>query len=73
MQIRGMSYNTETNESRVEVEVPTSLNASVQSLSQRYRVTLEGPFTFDSDELYEATAAALEAAGVNVLPFEPPA
>lgn len=69
MRIVEHSYSTDSNISKVTVEVDTAITADVVEKSATYIVSIEGPVEFDTEEIYEKTVEKLTAAGINVMPF----
>ena len=64
MEIIAMSYLSESNTTTVTVQTKERKSAGVVKMSDTYEVTLEGSFQLGTEEIEDAAALKLEAAGV---------
>ena len=61
-----MSYLSESNTTVVTVQTKERKSASVVLMSHTFEVSLEGRYQLGSEELEDAAATELEAAGVSM-------
>jgi hypothetical protein len=69
MKIVSLGYSSVSQKTIVSVEVSRTISESVVQTTERYEVTLNGEFDFETEGLYEAIVDTLNQAGVNIMPF----